>query len=137
MATRRVLLESHLLGPREDPEVIYAAADIVALTSAFGEAAPLCLIEGMMCGAIPVATDVGDCASIVAGRGLLTPHGADAIAAAWSEAFARRAEFAPALLAARTAFGRRRMISRYAGLIRRTSGTNTRRLPEPFLEAVA
>ena len=127
----------HLLGPREDPQVIYAVADIVALTSSFGEAAPLCLIEGMMCGAVPVATDVGDCASIVAGRGLLTPPDAEAVAAAWAEAFARRDEFAPALLAARTAFGRRRMISLYAALIRRTSGVSTRRLPAPLLEAVA
>lgn len=126
----------HLLGPREDPEVIYAASDVVALTSAFGEAAPLCLIEGMMCGAVPVATDVGDCAPIVAGRGLLTPHDADAIAAAWTEAVARRAEFAPALFTARTAFGRRRMISRYAALIRRTSGIGARRLPAPHLDVL-
>jgi glycosyltransferase involved in cell wall biosynthesis len=127
----------HLLGPREDPQVIYAASDVVALTSAFGEAAPLCLIEGMMCGAVPVATDVGDCASIVSGRGLLTPPDADSVAAAWSEMIARRDEFAPALLAARTAFGRRRMISLYASLIRRTSGVSTRRLPATALEAVA
>jgi glycosyltransferase involved in cell wall biosynthesis len=130
----------HLLGPREDPEVVYAASDVVALTSAFGEAAPLCLIEGMMCGAVPVATNVGDCAPIVAGRGLLTPHEAEAVADAWTEAVARRAEFAPALFAARTAFGRRRMISRYASLIRRTSGISARRLPAPLadvLEAVA
>jgi glycosyltransferase involved in cell wall biosynthesis len=127
----------HLLGVREDPQVLYAAADVVALTSAFGEAAPLCLIEGMMCGAIPVATDVGDCASIVAGRGLLTEPNADAVAAAWSQALARRGEFAPALAAARNAFGRRRMISQYAALIRRTSGISARRLPVPLLEAVA
>lgn len=127
----------HLLGPREDPQVLYAAADVVALTSAFGEAAPLCLIEGMMCGAIPVATDVGDCASIVDGRGLLAEPDAEAVAAAWAEALARRDEFAPALLATRAAFGRRRMISRYATLIRRTSGVGARPLPIPLLEAVA
>ncbi len=50
----------HLLGVRSDPEAVYAAADVVALTSAFGEAAPLCLIEGLLCGAVPVATDVGE-----------------------------------------------------------------------------
>jgi glycosyltransferase involved in cell wall biosynthesis len=102
---------------------------VVSLTSAFGEAAPLCLIEGMMCGAIPVATDVGDCASIVAGRGLVTTPDPEAVAAAWAEALARRDQFVPALLASRDQFGRRRMIASYARLIRRASraaGTRTR-----------
>lgn len=113
----------HLLGVRDDPQAIFAAADVVALTSAFGEAAPLCLIEGLLCGAIPVSTDVGDCASIVAGCGLLTEHDPDAIAAAWTEAIARRAEFAPALRAARPRFGRRRMIAAYGSLIYRLCHT--------------
>ena len=39
----------YLLGRCHDMESVYAAADVVALTSAHGEAAPLCLIEGMMC----------------------------------------------------------------------------------------
>jgi glycosyltransferase involved in cell wall biosynthesis len=112
----------HRLGVRDDPQSVFAAADVVSLTSSFGEAAPLCLIEGMMCGAVPVATDVGDCASIVAGRGLLTPPDPAAIAAAWAEALARRAEFGPALLASRAEFGRRRMIAAYARLIRRVGG---------------
>jgi glycosyltransferase involved in cell wall biosynthesis len=116
----------HRLGVRDDPQVLFAAADVVALTSAFGEAAPLCLIEGMMCGAIPVTTDVGDCASIVAGRGLLTMPEPEAIAAAWSEALARRRWFVPALLASRGQFGRRRMIASYARLIRRTAGSRAR-----------
>jgi len=115
----------HCLGVRDDPQTLYAAADIVSLTSAFGEAAPLCLIEGMMCGAIPVATDIGDCAAIVAGRGLITPADPDAIAAAWAEALARRHHFRPALRASRPQFGRRRMIASYARLIRRVS-TRTR-----------
>jgi glycosyltransferase involved in cell wall biosynthesis len=77
-----------LLGVRPDMEAVYAAADVVALTSHSGEAAPLCLIEGMMCGAVPVTTDVGDSASLVAGRGLVTPADPDVIAAAWAEAVA-------------------------------------------------
>lgn len=113
----------HLLGVRDDPQVVFAAADVVALTSAFGEAAPLCLIEGLLCGAVPVSTDVGDCASIVAGCGLLTEHDPEAISAAWTEAIARRAEFAPALRAARPRFGRRRMIAAYGSLIRRLGHT--------------
>ncbi|HEY4017829.1 MAG TPA: glycosyltransferase [Pseudonocardiaceae bacterium] len=111
----------HLLGVRDDPQVLFASADVVSLTSAFGEAAPLCLVEGMMCGAIPVATDVGDCASIVAGRGLVTAPDPEAVAGAWAEALARRDQFAPALLASRGQFGRRGMIASYARLIRRSS----------------
>ncbi|HEU5427164.1 MAG TPA: glycosyltransferase [Actinocrinis sp.] len=126
----------HLLGPREDPQALFAAADVVALTSTFGEAAPLCLIEGLLCGAIPVATDVGDCAAIVAGRGLLTAPDADAIAAAWGEALARRNEFTPALLAARERFGRRQMLAAYAALIWRADGQGARRRPSRVLEPV-
>jgi glycosyltransferase involved in cell wall biosynthesis len=126
----------HLLGPRDDPQALFAAADVVALTSTFGEAAPLCLIEGLLCGAIPVATDVGDCAEIVAGRGLLTAPDADAVAAAWDEALARRSEFGPALLAARERFGRRRMLAAYSALIWRTAGQGARRRPARVLEPV-
>ncbi|MBS2963406.1 glycosyltransferase [Actinocrinis puniceicyclus] len=126
----------HLLGVRDDPQALYATADVVALTSAFGEAAPLCLIEGLLCGAVPVATDVGDCASITAGLGLLTPPDAGAIAAAWSEAAARRGELTPALLAARARFGRRRMLTSYAALIRRAAGVGARRRAVQALEPV-
>ena len=113
----------HLLGVRDDPQAIFSASDVVTLTSSFGEAAPLCLIEGLLCGAIPVSTDVGDSAAIVAGRGLLTEPDPEAIAAAWTEAFARRGEFALALRAARPRFGRRRMLAAYASLIRRMCHT--------------
>src|SRR4029453_13964766 len=68
-----LLQRLHLLGVRHDMEAVYATADVVALTSSVGEAAPLCLIEGAMCAAVPVATDVGDCASIVSGLGLIAP----------------------------------------------------------------
>lgn len=122
----------HLLGVRDDPQVLFAAADVVSLTSAFGEAAPLCLIEGMMCGAIPVATNVGDCASIVAGRGLITAPDPDAIAAAWVQALARRDQFAPALQASRGQFGRRRMLDSYARLIRRASRPASTRTRTPM-----
>jgi glycosyltransferase involved in cell wall biosynthesis len=121
----------HLLGIFAGPQTLFAAADVVALTSSFGEAAPLCLIEGMMCGAVPVTTDVGDSAAIVAGRGLVVAAEPDAVAAGWAEAVARRAEFAPVLLAARDRFGRRRMIATYESLIRRTGGFTARRRPAP------
>jgi len=110
----------HLLGVRNDPEAVYAAADVVALTSAFGEAAPLCLIEGLLCGAVPVATDVGDCAAIVEGHGLIAAPEPNALAYAWLEAFTRRPEFLLTSRHSRHRFGRARMIGAYRALIRRT-----------------
>jgi glycosyltransferase involved in cell wall biosynthesis len=110
----------HLLGIRPDPESVFAAADVVALTSAFGEAAPLCLIEGMLCGAVPVATDVGDCAAIVAGHGLITPPEASSVVQGWIEALDSSAQFRLALSRNRHRFGRARMIGAYGSLIRRT-----------------
>ncbi|MGW7405734.1 glycosyltransferase [Streptomyces sp. NPDC054833] len=109
----------HLLGVRRDMEAVYAGADVVALTSISGEAAPLCLIEGMMCGAVPVTTDVGDSASIVAGHGFVTPPDPGAIALAWTGAIAGRAAFAPILARSRERFSRTRMIAAYAALIDR------------------
>lgn len=108
-----------LLGVRCDMETVYAAADVVSLTSASGEAAPLCLIEGMMCGAVPVATDVGDSAALVAGHGFVTPPDPEVIALAWTEAASRTADFAPALTRSRERFSRERMIAAYGTLIER------------------
>ncbi|HET9169448.1 MAG TPA: glycosyltransferase [Actinospica sp.] len=110
----------HLLGVRNDPEAIYAAADVVALTSAFGEAAPLCLIEGMLCGAVPVATDVGDCASIVSGHGLIAEPEPAALAWAWTEALGQHAHFLQTMTTNRYKFSRTRMIMSYGSLIRKT-----------------
>lgn len=130
---RRLADRLHLLGVRHDMEHVYAGADVVALTSSWGEAAPLCLVEGMMCGAVPVATDVGDSAAIVAGHGFVTPPDPEAVAQAWTEAAAARAALAPALASSRERFSRTRMIAAYAALI---DGVHTRTsvppaLPEP------
>jgi glycosyltransferase involved in cell wall biosynthesis len=116
----------HLLGVRGDPEAIYAAADVVALTSAFGEAAPLCLIEGMLCGAVPVATDVGDCASIVAGHGLIAEPEPAALAQAWIEALGQHAHFFQTMTTNRYRFSRARMIMAYGALIRKTQRKSVR-----------
>ncbi|MCT9078516.1 glycosyltransferase [Streptomyces fulvoviolaceus] len=123
-----------LLGVRRDMETLYAASDVVALTSSWGEAAPLCLIEGMMCGAVPVATDVGDSAAIVDGHGIVTPPDPEAIAEAWSEAVGRREALAPSFAASRERFSRTRMIASYAARLERVhTGAATRRTsPEPF-----
>jgi glycosyltransferase involved in cell wall biosynthesis len=115
----RLARRLHLFGVRRDMEQIYRASDVVALTSIVGEAAPLCLIEGMMCGAVPVATDVGDCARIVSGHGLLVGWQAAEIGAAWTEAARRRCEFAPTLQRSRTRFSRARMVASYSALIDR------------------
>jgi glycosyltransferase involved in cell wall biosynthesis len=74
-----------------------------------------------MCGAVPVATDVGDCAAIVDGHGLITPSDPHAISAAWAEAVRRRDELAPALMRSRGRFSRTRMIASYSTLIDRVS----------------
>ncbi|MER6028403.1 glycosyltransferase [Streptomyces sp. NPDC001851] len=116
-ADRHLAERIRLLGVRRDMETVYAGADVVALTSASGEAAPLCLIEGMMCGAVPVTTDVGDSAEIVRGHGFVTPQDPDAIALAWAAAVADRAGLAPALAASRERFSRTRMIAAYAALL--------------------
>jgi len=126
----------HLLGVRHDPEAIYAAADVVALTSAFGEAAPLCLIEGMLCGAVPVATDVGDSASIVAGHGLIAEPEPAALAQAWTEALGQHAHFFQAMTRNRYKFSRTRMIMSYGSLIRKAHRKSAR-VPVPAAAVVS
>lgn len=107
----------HALGLREDMPALYRIADVVALTSAFGEASPLCLAEGAASGAIPVTTDVGDAARVVAGFGIVTPRDADAVCAAWQEALLHRPRLRAAAIAARGRLDRRRMIADYRGAI--------------------
>ncbi len=123
----------HRLGVRHDMETVYASADVVSLTSSWGEAAPLCLIEGMMCGAIPVATDVGDSAAIVRGHGLITPPHPEAIATAWTQAVTARPTLTPSLTTSRERFSRTRMIASYATLIDRAyTHRPTRTMPDPL-----
>ncbi|GAA1717365.1 hypothetical protein GCM10009809_11670 [Isoptericola hypogeus] len=114
-----LLARVHPLGVRHDMERILAASDVVALTSTFGEAAPLCLIEGAMCGAVPVTTPVGDGARIIDGIGLVTTFDPAQIADAWAEAAARREELGRALVAARPRFSHVRMLSAYASVVER------------------
>lgn len=119
--TRRV----HLLGLRHDMDAIYAAADIVALTSKRGEAYPLCLVEGLACDAIPVTTDVGDTKDIVgAGRGLYVPTDAtpEMVANVWTEAYENRAAHLAAIHATRASFGYGHMIEMYRQLTQQYAG---------------
>jgi glycosyltransferase involved in cell wall biosynthesis len=107
----------HALGIRDDMPSLFQVADVVALTSAFGEASPLCLVEGAACGATPVTTDVGDAARRIAGIGVVTTHDEADIAAAWDDVLARRADLRPAALAARDRFGRDRMVADYRAVV--------------------
>jgi glycosyltransferase involved in cell wall biosynthesis len=107
----------HALGLRDDMPAIYQVADIVALTSAFGEASPLCLLEGAASGATPVTTDVGDSAVTVRDIGFVTTHDPVDIAATWDDALNRRPELRDRCLAVRARFSRERMIAEYAVVV--------------------
>ncbi|MDQ7879532.1 glycosyltransferase [Microbacterium sp. QXD-8] len=107
------IAQIHALGIRQDMPSIYQVADIVALTSAFGEASPLCLIEGAACGATPVTTDVGDAAAQVDGIGVVTPRCPETIAQTWQFVLQNRAAFRRRALAARPRLGRQRMLNDY------------------------
>lgn len=71
-------------GWRSDLEAIYAASDVVVLTS-FNEGTPVCLIEALSAGRAVVSTDVGGVHDVLEGGelGLIVPSGdRDALAAA-------------------------------------------------------
>ena len=71
------------LGIRRDVERVYAAADLVVSSSAFGEGFSNVLAEGMSAGLVPVATDVGDAGRIVGPIGhVVAPRSPTALAAA-------------------------------------------------------
>lgn len=109
----RPAAEIHAVGIRQDMPAIYQIADVVALTSAFGEASPLCLIEGAACGATPATTDIGDAAAQIEGFGVVTAADADAIASAWRSILEHRRALRRLALAARPRLDRARMIGDY------------------------
>jgi glycosyltransferase involved in cell wall biosynthesis len=61
----------HLLGKRNDPEVIYPALDIFTLSSSFGEGFPNVIGEAMACEIPVVATRDGDVEKIISEFGIL------------------------------------------------------------------
>ncbi len=115
---RASLTRLHRLGVRHDVENIYRAA--MSSPSPLRSARRLrCVSSRDLCGAVPVATDVGDCATIVEGRGLVVAPDPTAISAAWTEAVIRRDELTPALAASADRFSHRRMVQSYGEIIER------------------
>ena len=74
------------LGQRSDMLRLYAMADIVSLTSVFGEGLPNSIGEAMAAAKAVVATDVGDTARLIGEAGFVVPPGQhNAVAQAWND----------------------------------------------------
>lgn len=65
----------HRLGRRDDLPRLFAAADLVVSTSAFGEGFSNVLGEGMAAGLPAIATDVGDARAVIGDCGMVVPPG--------------------------------------------------------------
>ncbi len=88
----------HLLGMRQDVPRLMAGLDVGTLSSAYGEALPLALVEMMACGVPCAATAVGDAAAVVGTSGRIVPPGnARALAEAWEALLALAGEERQAL----------------------------------------
>ncbi|HEY7608937.1 MAG TPA: glycosyltransferase [Alphaproteobacteria bacterium] len=99
------------LGIRDDMPVLYAAADAVLSTSAFGEGFSNVIAEGMAACLPAVATDVGDARTIVGEAGaVVPPRDPRALAAALD----RLVKSAPAERAALGAAARARIEERFS-----------------------
>lgn len=108
----------HALGIQSQMAPLYNAADLITLTSAFGEAAPLCLLEGMACGAVPVTTPVGDAPAMVGDLRLVSSFDPAEMAESWKAAFAQREEHFERIFRNRQRLSEQRLFDAYARLIK-------------------
>jgi glycosyltransferase involved in cell wall biosynthesis len=84
--TKGVSDHVHLLGLRADMPRLMAAMDLACLSSAYGEALPLSIVESMACGVPCVVSDVGDSGLLVGDTGrIVPPRNPAALANAWEE----------------------------------------------------
>lgn len=96
-------------GARDDMPAVYAALDVVTLTST-GEGLPNAVGEGMACGIVPVVTDVGDCARLVGETGVVVPPGdAKRLAKGWQAVL----DLSPTERAERGARARQRIVEQF------------------------
>ena len=105
------------LGIQEQMEGLYPVGDLIVLTSAFGEASPLSLMEAMACGLVPVTTDVGDSARIVHDERLVGPQDAVGLCERWLEVYANRRPLRETVLARRDEIDAERCYEAYAQLL--------------------
>ncbi len=99
------------LGPRSDIARLMPAFDALCLSSAWGEAFPVVLLEAMSSGVLCAATDVGDCARIIGDTGAtVAPRDPAALAAALEQLLA----IDPAARAERGARARARIADNFS-----------------------
>lgn len=99
------------LGARREMEQLYAAADLVVSSSAFGEGFSNALAEGMSAGLVPIATDVGDSATVIGDTGRVVAAGDPC---ALAEAIRAEAGFSPEQRRSRGLLARSRIVERFS-----------------------